>query len=229
MNNRLLCIASHIPFGKGVIDVGTDHGYLPIELLRRGYPGSVFASDIKEGPLRAAVHSARAAGLEGRISFRLCDGLDKCEPDSIDTIVIAGMGGDTICGILDRAEWCMDSCYTLVLQPMTHAEVLRYWLIHNEFFIEEEDIVKDAGNLYSVLVVRFGGSDRLNEAELFTGACSMLRQHRLFQDLVRQETTRFRRVLRGLEEAADREASGRYAVLRTVLTQLEEMSSYDDT
>ena len=229
MNKRLHCIASHVPFGRGLIDVGTDHGYLPLELLRRGYPGRLFASDIRQGPLQAARRSAQEAGEEDRISFCLADGLDACDPSAVDTIVIAGMGGDTICGILDRAEWCMDRRYTLVLQPMTRAEVLRYWLVYNEFEILEEDLVEDAGVLYSVLTARFGGCTRLNEAELYTGSFSLLRGHALFPAFLEQQLRRFQNILNGLEASGVRDNTGRAAIMRTVLAQLEEMQTYEKT
>ena len=228
MNKRLHCIASHIPFGRGVIDVGTDHGYLPVELLRHGYPGRLIASDINPGPLQTAMRSAQEAGLEDRISFQLTDGLERCDPNAIDTIVIAGMGGDTICGILDRAEWCMDRRYTLILQPMTRAEVLRYWLIYNEFEILEEDLVEDAGTLYAILTARFGGCTRLNEAELYTGSYAALRNHRLFPAFLEQQISRFRRMLSGISAAAGQDTSGRKAVLELVLSQLEEMKAHEN-
>ena len=166
-------------------------------------------------------------GLEERIVFQLSDGLDSCDPNSVDTIVIAGMGGDTICGILDRAEWCMDDRYTLVLQPMTRAEVLRYWLIYNGFEILEEDLAEDSGVLYSILTARFGGSTRLLDAELYTGACSMLREHALFPALLEQQIRRFRRMLHGLEFASDRDVSGRTDILKNILSQLEEMLAHE--
>ena len=212
-----------------MVDVGTDHGYLPVELLRRGYSGTVIASDINAGPLQAAVRSAREAGFEARIEFQHADGLELCDPDAIDTIVIAGMGGDTICGILDRAEWCMDRRYILVLQPMTRAEVLRYWLIYNEFEITDEDLVEDAGTIYSVFTARFGGSTRLCDAELYTGAFSMLHGHRLFSAFLEQQRRRFQHMLRGLESASGPDVSGRSAILRTVLSQLEEMIARENS
>ena len=80
--------------GKGLVDVGTDHGYLPAALAERGYRGLLYASDIHAAPLASARKTAREAGVEERIRFLLCDGLDDCPPDAVDTIVIAGMGGD---------------------------------------------------------------------------------------------------------------------------------------
>lgn len=221
MNKRLTCIASHVPEGLGLADIGTDHGYLPVELAKRGYPGNLIASDIRSGPLQAAQKSAKEAGLENRIRFRLCDGISPDDANLVDTIVIAGMGGDTICGILDRVKFCYDPGYTFLLQPMTRAEVLRYWLINNEFGIEEEDLVEDGGILYSVFKARFGKKTVLNEAELFTGAFAMLRDHPLFPALLKQQTVRFQKMIAGLEQSSDR--TGRLRVLRAIQTQLEEM------
>lgn len=221
MNKRLTCIASHVSEGLGLADIGTDHGYLPVELAKRGYPGNLIASDIRPGPLQAAQKSAKEAGLENRIRFRLCDGISPKDANLVDTIVIAGMGGDTICGILDQAEFCYDLRYTFLLQPMTRAEVLRYWLINNGFGIEEEDLVSDGGILYSVFKARFGKKTVLNEAELFTGSFEMLRDHPLFPAFLRQQLVRFQKMIAGLEQSSDR--TDRLRVLRAIQTQLEEM------
>ena len=224
MNQRLNCLLTHIPDGRGVIDVGTDHGYLPAALAQGGYRGALLASDIRPGPLEAAKRTARDLGLENKIRFLLADGLDGCDPEAVDTIVIAGMGGDTICGILDRAEWCLSDRYTLVLQPMTRAEVLRYWLVNNGFAITAEDLVLDGGILYSLLTARFGGVTRLNEAELFTGSCAMLNRHPLFPALLSREEQRFSRMLQGIDAAANPgELAGRRAVYAAILHKLKEM------
>ncbi len=115
MNKRLSAIAALVKEGKGLVDVGTDHGYLPAYLAASGYKGALYASDINEGPLQSARRTAAEAGLSDRIRFLLCDGLRLCPPEEIDTIVIAGMGGDMIVKILDEAEWCMDPRYHLIL------------------------------------------------------------------------------------------------------------------
>ena len=125
MNKRLEAIEALVRPGSGLIDVGTDHGYLPVSLALHGYPGLLIASDLREGPLNAARRSAAQVGLERRIDFRLANGLASCLPNEVDSVVIAGMGGDTVCGILDRADWILDQRYQLILQPMTRAEVLR--------------------------------------------------------------------------------------------------------
>ena len=104
MNKRLELIYSMISDGRGLIDVGTDHGYLPAALAVNGYSGRLFASDINAMPLEKARETARRCAMVDRITFLLSDGLDACPPEEIDTIVMAGMGGELICTILDRAE-----------------------------------------------------------------------------------------------------------------------------
>lgn len=226
MNRRLNCIAAYVPFGRGMIDVGTDHGYLPVALAKRGYPGRLIASDIHEGPLRTAREHAAANGLSERLEFSLCDGLDACDPDSVDSIVIAGMGGDTICDILDRAEWCLDGRYTLILQPMSHAEVLRYWLIHNGFGITAEDLAEENGFLYAILAARFGEPTRLSDAELFTGSADLLRAHPLFPRLREQQKRRFQKALHSLEKTDNPALGARKTLLREMLAELEEMTPH---
>ena len=81
MNKRLQLIAENIDGGKGVIDVGTDHGYLPVYLAENSYTGSIFASDINEDPLNKAIRHAKNTGVDNKINFLLCDG--KCSHHSI--------------------------------------------------------------------------------------------------------------------------------------------------
>lgn len=228
MNRRLQAIENMILPGIGVIDVGTDHGYLPVSLARHGYHGALFASDIGEGPLSAARRSAEAAGLGERIVFQLCDGLDLCDPASVDTIVIAGMGGDTICGILDRAEWCMHPRYRLILQPMTRAEVLRYWLVNNEFIIEEEQLVADGGEIYAVFSARFGGSMKLTDAELYTGAFVLLEQDPLWPAFLSKQLARFCKLVHGLRQSG--REPGRLELAEGIQQDLEkERIKYGDS
>ena len=203
MNKRLQAICSLICQGRGVVDVGTDHGYIPVALAQNGYAGKIIASDIRPGPLQAARNSAESAEVEDKIEFLLCDGLDGCEKSVIDTIVIAGMGGDTICGILDRAEWCMTPDYTLILQPMTKAEVVRYWLAYNGYEFLDEVLVKDGGIIYQVIRARIKENTSLSLAELFTGEYARAVKNPLFGEFLDTLISRFETGIKGLESAKD--------------------------
>lgn len=228
MDKRLRCLVDMIRPGVGVVDVGTDHGYLPVCLALEGYPGRIFASDIRPGPLSAARRSAEQAGVSGRIHFLLCDGLDACPPEEIDTIVIAGMGGDAICGILDRAEWCMDARVRLILQPMTKAEVLRYWLCCNGFRIKQEALAEDGGTIYQALSAVFcDKNEALSDAELFLGKRGP-KDGELYLKLLKKEIGRVERRLSGLQSSADPGKERQLAVLQRYLEELSDLRKTND-
>lgn len=222
MNKRLELIYSMVSDGRGLIDVGTDHGYLPAALAINGYNGRLFASDINPMPLEKARETARKCGMGDRITFLLSDGLDACPPDEIDTIAMAGMGGELICTILDRAEWCLDEQYTLLLQPMTKVEVLRYWLVNNGFSLVEERLVRDGSFLYQVIKARFLGNMALSDAELYSGAFSNIQDDPLAGQEVHALITRFEGEKRGLMASAAPNR-GRLSLVENILVQLSKM------
>lgn len=221
MNKRLELIASILPHGRGFADVGTDHGYLPVYMAQHGYSGKIIASDINEGPLSTAVASARQAGVEDRICFRLCDGLDGCGSEELDTVVVAGMGGDTICGILDRADWVMSRDILLILQPMTKAEVLRFWLTNNDFAICGEWLIEENGEIYQILSARFGARTPLSDAELFTGKYELAVGNALFPVQLAALIKRFERAAAGMSKAP--RMRGRQKLTAEILNGLYEM------
>ena len=156
MDRRLSTIASQIENGIGLADVGTDHGFLPVHLARHGYTGNLYASDINEGPLRTAVDNAEHAGVSGRIKFLLCDGLRLCPPDDVDTIVIAGMGGELIIRII--REGGEKGTKRLILQPMTGIEKVRAFLWQSGFAITDEVFPVEDGKAYCVIGAEFSGA-----------------------------------------------------------------------
>ena len=223
MEQRLSCIYALIRSGRGVIDVGTDHGYLPVRLACEGYPGRIYASDLREGPLAAARRSAEQSGVSDRIRFLLSDGLEGCPPGEVDTIVIAGMGGDTICGILDRAEWCMDPAYRLILQPMTKAEVLRYWLCNNGFTVEEERLVEEGDTIYQIICAVFSGhNETLSDAELWIGKRG-LADPVVYQKAVDLEIRRIERRICGIRAGASDTGRRQLSALQERLRELKEL------
>ena len=200
---RLDVIYNLIGSGKGVADIGTDHGEIPIRLALSDYPGTIFASDIHPQPLETARRRAAEAGVEDRIRFSCSDGLDDCEADSVDTIVIAGLGGDTVCSILDRAEWTMSDAVSLILQPMTKSEVLRYWLTCNGYCIEKELIVAENKSLFRILLARFGNRNTfLTDAELFLGQRELADCEHTYILYMEKEINRLRKKIRGMDQSS---------------------------
>lgn len=163
---RLSLVASMVRPGKRMADIGTDHAYLPVWLVREGISLEAVATDIRRGPLASAARNVADAGLTDRISLRLCSGLSDVEPGEADDIVIAGMGGELIASILEQAPWVRNSEKQLVLQPMTADIPLRRWLLSNGFLILEERAVCTEKHVYLVILARYDGVERTAE-ELF--------------------------------------------------------------
>lgn len=165
---RLQLLADMVPAGSRLADVGTDHGYLPVYLLQQGRISRAIASDIVDGPLQHARQTAAEYEVDG-IDFRLCPGLDAIAPHEADTVVIAGMGGETIQAILTAAPWTADGSHLLLLQPMTKVEYLRKWLVDKGYAFTEERLVWDKDHLYPVFAVRGGTQPPLTAAQQYGG------------------------------------------------------------
>ena len=193
---RLQCLADCVPQGTRLADVGTDHGYLPVWLLQNGRIASAIASDINAEPLEHARRTAAEYGVT--LDLRLCPGLDAVAPNEADTVAIAGMGGETIIAILQDAAWDWRG-KTLLLQPMTKAELLRRYLTEHGFRIASERLVLDKGTIYPVLTVEAGKSAPLTNAEAWCGAG--LFRDPLYGDYARDRVRKLERAAVGLRQA----------------------------
>lgn len=151
---RLKTIAALVPDGARVCDVGTDHAYLPIFLKTSKKATNIIATDINVKPLKNAADNIKKHGITD-IDLRLCDGLSAVKEDEVDTIVIAGMGGEVITQILENCIWIKSKNLNLILQPTTSAEILREYLVKNGFTLKSETPVFENRKLYSVMLVTF--------------------------------------------------------------------------
>lgn len=217
---RLQLLADMVPEGCRLADVGTDHGYLPVYLLQRRRIRGAVAADIGAEPLAHARRTAEAYGVE-EIDFRLCDGLRDIAPDEVDTVVIAGMGGETIIAILEGAAWTKDGAHTLLLQPMTKAADLRYWLAVNGYRFTEERLVWDKNYLYPVLRVTGGGTPQaLTERQALTGVA--LDNDPLYREYLTQQADKLRRTAEGLRRSAKPDAQQRADAAEALAREIEE-------
>ncbi len=168
LSPRLAAVAALVPEGARLADIGTDHGYLPVSLLLDGSIASAVAADIRTGPLDHARRTAAEYCLTERVEFRLCDGLAGIGPEECDTITIAGMGGETIAGILAAAPWTKEG-HRLILQPQSTQDVLRVFLVENGYRICREQVVREGERWYPVLVVNGGSMAPLSHGEAVAG------------------------------------------------------------
>lgn len=156
--------------GSVAADIGTDHAYLPASLILNGICPRALACDLRKGPLSNAAKTVAAYGLEGKITLRLSDGFDEIEPFEADDLIICGMGGTLMTELISRAYWLKDPAKRLILQPQSHAEDIRSYLIHNGFKILYEDACTDSGKLYCAMAVEFAGEEQeFSAAYPYTG------------------------------------------------------------
>jgi len=179
LDTRLRAAAEMVPRGARLADIGSDHAYLPIALCLEGKIEYALASDINEGPVASARANIAKNGLASKIEAIRADGLDDARDFAPDCITVLGMGGELIVTILDRAEWVRDERITLVLQPMTHAEILSEYLAANGFAVSDERIVSVGerdDRIYRLIKASYDGKRRsIDKAEALVGKINLER------------------------------------------------------
>lgn len=159
LSPRLALCAGLVRENRPVCDVGTDHAYLPIWLVKSGKTPRAVAADVNEGPLNAARANAEKYCVGDVLALRLSNGLREISPEEADDVVIAGMGGELILSIIEEADWLRDKSKRLVLQPMSAADVLRAGLKRLGFKVLEEYAVEDSGKVYTAFSAEYIGEE----------------------------------------------------------------------
>lgn len=213
---RLRAIADQVPPEcRRLADIGTDHGYIPAELLLAGRIDLAVAADIRREPLDHARRTAERWGVQDRVDFRLGDGLAVLSPGEADCVVIAGMGGDAIAAILSAAPWVREDGTCLLLQPMSKAETLRAFLPQGGYRVDGERLAADKGVLYPILTVRGGAMSPASPAQAWGGF--LLEEDPLWGLYLQDRLLRLRKAAAGLALARDPSAALRRQELLDVI------------
>lgn len=216
LSNRLQKCCQFVHPGDRVADIGCDHGYLGIYLLKNGIASSVIASDVNESPLHSAVINAHKFGVQDQISFHLSDGLRNV-PRDFDCLVCAGMGADTMISILEAAPWIRNPKYRLVLQCQSKRPELRKYLSAAGFSISRETLAKDGKFIYPVMEVSYAPGGTLAPWEYYITPQLLEDNSPLLPEFLA-------RVIRGLEESAmglSREGGEKYEAMSEILRHLQ--------
>jgi len=174
LSMRLERVAANVPAGARLADIGSDHGYLPVALMRRGVITAAVAGEVATTPFYAAQRTVRDNGLEQHISVRLADGLAAIEPgDGITAISVCGMGGETIRDILDNGKVHLSGQERLVLQPNGGEQPLRQWLMDNGYRILSEELLRENRFYYEIIVAERTGAVTYTDQQLYFGPLQM--------------------------------------------------------
>ena len=218
LSTRLLACAGFVNKGDRVADIGCDHGYLSIHLLTQGIARSCIASDVAKGPLQSAMDNARKFGVSENITFHLSDGVQSI-PRDFDTLVCAGMGGDTMIHILQSAPWLKNEQYRLILQCQSKRPELRRWLYDHGFAIRRETLAKDGKFCYPVTEVVYAPGESLSGAEFYITPALRASGSPLLPEF-------YERVVGGIRtsvEGLSRTGGEKYEEMKKILEELLEM------
>lgn len=185
ISDRLTRVANMMDRCKTMADIGTDHGYIPIFLLKNNICERAIASDINKGPVQKAVTNIKYYGLESKIQCRQGPGLSTLKPGEVQSAVIAGMGGHLIISILEEEAIIAHKLKSIILQPVQHSKVLRKYLYENGYKILDEDLCYDEGKYYEIMKVTYDGIRRELE-DIYYEISPLLieKKHSLLQDFL---------------------------------------------
>ena len=223
LSNRLYACAGLVRPGSTAADVGTDHGHLPIYLLSQGICSRVIASDLRPMPLQAAKDNAAQAGVENQITFCLSDGLQNVPLEGIDTVICAGMGGDTIQSILLGTPEIWRPGVQFILQPQAAVAELRGFLSDHGFRIQQEIFAQDGAFVYTVMEVFYGDAVPIPLEQRYIPQGVQDRQSPLYCAYMRRIRNGLEKTIRGLEQATAEPNPQRLAYYRASLRAMEEL------
>ena len=144
LSKRIYAICEHVNTGETIADIGTDHGYVPMLLVRNKISPKAIMCDISADSLSKAQETFRELNLPcSEDSFRVGDGLKPLEKGEVDDVIIAGLGGHTISDILAFDLDKSRSYSKIIMQPRKHSGNLRYFLYVNGFDIIQESLVPE--------------------------------------------------------------------------------------
>ncbi|HII4513053.1 tRNA (adenine(22)-N(1))-methyltransferase [Clostridium perfringens] len=204
LSKRLKRIVEHVDKCESVADIGTDHGYIPIYLVKEGICKKAIASDINKGPIEKAKVNVAFEGVSDKVKCLLGPGLNPLKVGEVNGVILAGMGGNLTRDILLADMDKVKKYDFIILQPAQNPEVLREFLYKNDYEIIDEDLIKDEGRFYELFKVKYNeNSEKLVfEDELEYEVSPLLREkgHPLFKEFIEEKINRCETILSFIKE-----------------------------
>lgn len=223
LSKRLQKIADLVPDGSIVADIGTDHGYIPAYLIESGKCKKVIGTDISKGSLEKIIQYVKQLNLEEQIDTRLGNGLDIIKPNEVDTVIIAGMGGILMQDILDKNLEITNSITHFILQPMIAAKELREYLIHNNFNILDEELVKEE-NIFYEIIYAVKGENKIKECLSYEISPLLIeKKHPLLIEYIDYKINLANSIRIGLQDKKSPKSQLRYLELTELIESYKEV------
>lgn len=203
LSNRLETIANMVPEHTNtgcVADIGTDHGFVPVWLIREKRAARALAMDVRKGPLQRAQEHISQYGLDQQIETRLSDGLEKLMPGEADTVVIAGMGGELMLRILREGDHVRDTVKSWVLSPQSELSAFRHGLEELGLKIMQEIMLEEEGKYYTVMLAEPGQMHYEHEYEYRYGAKLIQERSSVLLEFLNREKKQYANIIFQLEK-----------------------------
>ncbi|MGT2959517.1 tRNA (adenine(22)-N(1))-methyltransferase [Streptococcus caballi] len=222
LSQRLTAVAAYVPQNARLLDIGSDHAYLPIYLVEQNRIHFAIAGEVVKGPYQSALSNVSSSALSDKIDVRLANGLAAFEAeDMIDTITICGMGGRLIAEILENGRAKLHSVQRLILQPNNREDDLRLWLAQNDFKIVDEEIMTENDKYYEIIIAEHG-KKTLSVADLRFGPLLKQEKSNVFVSRWRNELVKLETAFTKIPEVntSDRSAiSQKIQAIKEVLNE----------
>jgi len=227
ISKRLKTVASYIPKGSTLADIGSDHAYLPCYAYFKGLINKAVAGEVNEGPLRSARETIEKYGLSSHITARLGDGLSVIEKGEVNVITIAGMGGELIRHILENGKARLTGETKLILQPNVAESHVRTWLMDEGWTIAEEVILEEDGHIYEIIAAdQLEKKAAYSEFELMFGPKLLHQKNDVFLKKWQSELKKRERVLQSLRHASpDNNVAERKNAIEAEMNRIKEVLS----
>ncbi|MHA8111173.1 tRNA (adenine(22)-N(1))-methyltransferase [Lactobacillaceae bacterium Melli_B4] len=224
LSRRLTTVAQYVKPGSRLADIGSDHAYLPIHLAKEKLIDFAIAGEVAIGPLGNAEHEIKLAGLTDLIMPRLADGLAAIHSDDeIDTITIAGMGGALIAKILEQGQAKLAHFPTLILQPNVDENDVRKWLMHHQYQIINEEILKEDHHIYEIIhAVKAPRPIQYSDNELLFGPILIHNQNDVFIEKWHDKINRLQKAIQQMQ-GAKVPPTAKLNALKTEINLIEEV------
>jgi tRNA (adenine22-N1)-methyltransferase len=225
LTDRLLKIASLVDEGKKIADIGTDHGYIPVYLLKNDKIDFAILADVNKGPLDNARKEVRHNKLEDKVDLRLGSGIEVLNENEVDQIIIAGMGGILISELLEAKTSVAQNAEKLILQPMQAQDELRKYLYKNGYEVINEVLVKEDFRIYEIIEAKYTGKKTEVSDEIYYEVSNKLIENKdqLLVEFINKKINAYENIIKKLEGKSGESIEAKRNETIKVIEKLKEL------
>jgi tRNA (adenine22-N1)-methyltransferase len=223
LSNRLKAVASMVDLCGCVADIGTDHAYIPIFLVKNNICSRAIASDINKAPVRKAQLNVSSYNLQNKIECRLGAGLNTLKEKEADIAIISGMGGNLIRDIIEERLDLFKRFKSAILQPVQNPEVLREYIYKKGYDIIDEELCIDENKFYEIIKIKYVEKKYDIDSIYYEVSKKLFEEkHPLIKDFILHKYNKYRKIFSKIQNNTEL-ANFRKDELEIKIRKLEEM------